>query len=66
MKVTYDRGADAMYIVFRELPVDRTSHVQPGIILDYAVDGELVGMEILWASQRMEEPRVVEYTETVQ
>ena len=65
MKVTYDQEADAMYIVFRELPVQRTSHVQPSIILDYAADGELVGLEILWASQRMEQPRVVEYAETV-
>lgn len=64
MKVTYDQEADAMYIRFRDLPVHRTSQVQPGVILDYAADGELIGLEILWASQRMEQPRVVEYAET--
>ena len=66
MKVTYDREADAMYIAFRDVRVDKTSHVQPGIILDYGADGEIVGLEILWASQRMEQPRVVEYAETSQ
>ncbi|MFN8498771.1 MAG: DUF2283 domain-containing protein [Anaerolineae bacterium] len=65
MKVTYDREADAMYIVFRDVQVAKTSHVQPGVILDYAADGELVGMEILSASRRMEDPQVIEYTETV-
>ncbi|MCW5853365.1 MAG: DUF2283 domain-containing protein [Anaerolineae bacterium] len=65
MKVTYDREADAMYIRFRDVDVERTSHVQPGIILDYGADGEVVGLEILWASQRMEQPGVVEYAEAV-
>ena len=59
MKVTYDREADAMYIRFRDVAVARTSHIQPGIILDYGADGELGGLEILWASQRMEQPGVV-------
>ena len=65
MKVTYDREADAMYIRFRDVAVERTSHVQPGIILDYGADDEVVGLEILWASQRMEQPGVVEYAEAV-
>ncbi len=64
MKVVYDSEADAIYIVFRDVPVQKTNHVQPGIILDYAADGEIVRLEILWASQRMEQPRVVEYAET--
>ena len=32
-----------------------------GIILDYYKDGNIVGMEILDASKRMENPRSMEY-----
>jgi uncharacterized protein YuzE len=34
---------------------------KPGIILDYEKDGNMVGIEILNASKRMENPRALEY-----
>jgi uncharacterized protein YuzE len=63
MKITYDTEADAIYITFREAPVNKTAQLEPGMMADYAADGAIIGLEILWASQRMEQPRTVEFAE---
>jgi len=34
---------------------------KPGVILDYDKDSNIVGLEILDASKRMENPRSIEY-----
>jgi len=42
-------------------PVEESDEDKPGIILDYDKDGNMVGIEILNASKRMENPRALEY-----
>jgi uncharacterized protein YuzE len=37
---------------------------RPGIILDYDADGNVVGLEILEASKRVDNPRSVNYAIT--
>jgi uncharacterized protein YuzE len=64
MKVTYDPGVDVLRILFRDIPVEESDEDKPGIILDYDKDGNLVGLEILNASQRVENPRGVDYAVT--
>ena len=49
MRITYDRGVDALYIRFRETTVT-TEHLTEGIAVDYDADGRLAGIEILDAS----------------
>jgi uncharacterized protein YuzE len=61
MKVTYDPEADVIQIVLRETPVDESDESRPGVILDYDTAGEIIGIEILNASQRTINPRSVEY-----
>jgi uncharacterized protein YuzE len=61
MKVTYDPEVDVLRIVFRDTPVEESEEDKPGVILDYAADGELVGMEILDASTRTDNPRSVDF-----
>jgi uncharacterized protein YuzE len=34
---------------------------KPGVIIDYDKDGNIVGLEVMDASKRMENPRSVEY-----
>jgi uncharacterized protein YuzE len=61
MKVTYDPEVDVLRILFRDVPIEESDEDKPGIILDYDKDGNLVGMEVLNASQRVENPHGVDY-----
>jgi uncharacterized protein YuzE len=61
VKVTYDPEVDVLRIVFRDTPVEESDEDKPGVILDYAASGELVGMEILNASTRTDNPRSVDF-----
>jgi uncharacterized protein YuzE len=61
MKVTYDPDVDVLRIVFRQAAVEESDEDKPGFILDYDKDGNVVGLEVLNASQRMENPRAVDY-----
>ncbi len=42
-------------------PVEESDEDKPGVILDYDKDGIIVGLEVLDASKRIENPRSVEY-----
>jgi len=61
MKVVYDPETDILRVTFRSAPVDESDEDKPGVILDYDKDGNIVGLEILDASKRMENPRSLEY-----
>ena len=61
MKINYDPDVDVLRIIFSNAPVEESDEEKPGIILDYDKSGNVVGMEILNASKRMENPRTVEY-----
>ena len=61
MKITYDTYTDTLRIILTDTVVDESDEDKPGVILDYDAAGNVVGMEILDASQRMEIPEAVEY-----
>ncbi len=61
MKITYDPEVDVIRIVFSNAPIEESDEEKPGVILDFDKAGNIVGMEILDASTRMENPRTVEY-----
>ncbi len=64
MKVTYDSEVDVLRIIFRNAPIDESDEDKPGVILDYDAAGNLVGLEVLNASRRVENPRGVDYAVT--
>lgn len=64
MKVTYDAEADVLRILFSQAAVEESDEEKPGVILDYDKDGNIVGLEVLDASKRIENPKAVEYTVT--
>lgn len=64
MKVTYDAETDVLHIVLSAAPVEESDEAKPGLIFDYDKDGNIVGLEILNASQRTENPRSLEYAVT--
>lgn len=61
MKITYDSEVDILRIIFSNAPIEESDEDKPGMIIDYDKDGNIVGLEILDASKRMENPRCVEY-----
>ncbi|MEW5892923.1 MAG: DUF2283 domain-containing protein [Pseudomonadota bacterium] len=60
MKVAYDQQTDILSVLFSTAPVEESDEIKPGVILDYDAQGNVVGMEILDASRRMEDPATVE------
>ena len=50
MKVRYDEKADVLYIA-REGVEEATEEVAPGVNLEYDGNGQLIGVEVLRASQ---------------
>ncbi len=59
MRVSYDEKTDTLTVVFRDVPVAESDEDKPGVILDYDAAGNIVSIEVLDASRRVEEPRRV-------
>jgi YD repeat-containing protein len=62
MKVNYDTATDILTVVLRDAPVAESDEDKPGVILDYDDQGNLIAIESLDASTRVEEPRSVTLT----
>ena len=60
MKTTYDPDVDILRMILNDQPIEESDEGQPGIILDYDKDGNVIGFEILDASKRVENPQSVE------
>jgi len=61
MKITYDQEVDVLRILFSNASIEESDEDKPGVVIDYDKDGNIVGMEILDASKRVDNPRAVEY-----
>jgi uncharacterized protein YuzE len=61
MKVMYDKHTDTLTVVFRTGPVAESDEAKPGFILDYDDQGNLVSIEVLDASRRVEEARTMQF-----
>jgi YD repeat-containing protein len=62
MKVHYDEATDILTVVLRDAPVAESDEEKPGVILDYDDQGNLISIELLDASTRVENPRSVTLT----
>jgi uncharacterized protein YuzE len=61
MKITYDPEVDVLRILFRDAPIEESDEDKPDVILDYDKEGNVVELEVLNASQRIENPRALDY-----
>ena len=61
MKATYDPTSDTLTLELKPGPVAESDEDKPGIILDYDAAGNLVSIEILDASRRVEEARSMQF-----
>ena len=55
MKIQYDPEVDALYIELRDVHADHNVDIEEGVSVDLDVDGHIVGLEILDASERLKE-----------
>ena len=62
MKITYDEDTDTLTVILKDAPVAESDEEKPGVIVDFDDQGDIVGFEILDASQRVTDPRHVEFT----
>lgn len=62
MKVTYDPEVDILRILFNNVSIQESNEESPGVILDYDREGNIVGLEILKASQRIKKTQSVEFS----
>jgi uncharacterized protein YuzE len=59
MRVRVDHGADAIYVNLTDRPIKESEEVADGIVVDYDDAGRIVGVEILDASKRTDDPEVL-------
>lgn len=62
MKITYDSEVDVLRIIFSDVQIDESDEEKPGMILDYDEAGNIIGIEIIAASKRIDNPCSVEYS----
>ncbi|PIP03121.1 MAG: hypothetical protein COW18_02885 [Zetaproteobacteria bacterium CG12_big_fil_rev_8_21_14_0_65_54_13] len=61
MKAVYDSRTDTLILELKSDPVVESDEDKPGIILDYDALGNIVSIEILDASRRVEEARSMQF-----
>ena len=61
MKISYDAATDTLTMVLKSGPVAESDEEKAGVILDFDEAGDVVGIEILDASLRVEDPRAIEF-----
>lgn len=54
MKAKYDAEVDVLTITWDNTPIEESESISPGVILDYDQDGNVIGIEILNASRKIE------------
>jgi len=53
MKLKLDKESDTLYFRFDEATIVESEEVQPGVILDFDEQGQVIGVELLSVSARV-------------
>ncbi len=61
MKIVYDQASDILAVILNETSIAESDEDKPGVILDYDDKGNLVSLEIMDASRRVNVPTKIEY-----
>jgi uncharacterized protein YuzE len=61
MKVLYDPEKDILQISFNLSSIEETAQLAPGLVLDYDEDGNVIGIELRQASQKVDDPYAIAY-----
>ena len=60
-RMTYDSKKDVLRLQLSNASVLRTVKAPPGVVLEYNVPGNLIGIQVLKASRRVANPRILEF-----
>ena len=60
MKVIYDPRTDTLTVRLKAGPIAESDESKPGVILDFDAQGDLLGLEILDASKRVDQTQTVQ------
>ena len=52
MRIRYSKEADALYIRLKETEIGNSDEINEDMIVDYDLDGNVVAIEILGASEK--------------
>jgi len=61
MKVIYDSDSDILDLILSQDEVAESDEIKEGIIVDYSKDGKVVSIEILDASEKITDPKGIQY-----
>jgi len=61
MRLSYDKETDTLTITLSDKNIKESDESRSGVIIDYDAKGGIVSIEILDASQRMDNPATVEF-----
>ena len=59
MKIRYSADVDALYITLKDTDISESDEVSDGVIVDYDIDGNAVGIEILWVSEKADINQII-------
>jgi uncharacterized protein YuzE len=60
VKFGYDAETVTLRIVLSSAPIAESDEDKPGVIIDYDAEGNIVGIEVLQASKRTDNPTRME------
>jgi uncharacterized protein YuzE len=66
MRISYDEKTDSLYIRLKETPYYESGEVKEGVLLDYDDKGNLIGIEILDASDYLSGDELASLTYSVE
>lgn len=52
MRIRYSPDVDALYISLRDVDISESDEISSGVVVDYDNNGNIVGIEILWVSEK--------------
>jgi len=61
MNIKFDKETDVVYLRFSDAEIAESDEEKPGIIIDYDKNGNIVGIELLDASKKMNKPGSLVY-----
>lgn len=61
MNIKFDKETDIIYLRFSDAEIAVSDEEKPGIIIDYDKNGNIVGIELLEASKKVNKPGSLVY-----